>query len=83
MEHIAHHEPNSLLLGWLLLLLAMIIERLYRVRYLHRGEHSVRSAIDLVYSLWISLSCTPILRFQSSLRRRDLRPRRAVARTDL
>jgi hypothetical protein len=59
MEHIAHHEPNSLLLGWLLLLLAMIIERLYRVRYLHRGEHSVRSAIDLVYSLWISLSCTP------------------------
>jgi hypothetical protein len=61
MEHIAHHEPNSLLLDWLLLLLAMMIERLYRVRYLHRGEHPVRSAIDLVYSLWINLSRTPPL----------------------
>lgn len=56
MEHIAHHQPNSLLLGWLLLLLAMLIERLYRVRYLHRGDHAVRSAIDLVYCLWLNLS---------------------------
>jgi hypothetical protein len=59
MEHIAHHEPNSLLLNWLLLLLAMLIERLYRVRYLHRGDHAVRSAIDLVYCLWLNLGGTP------------------------
>jgi hypothetical protein len=59
MEHIAHHEPNSMLLNWLLLLLAMLIERLYRVRYLHRGDHAVRSAIDLVYCLWLSLGGAP------------------------
>jgi hypothetical protein len=59
MGHIAHHEPNSLLLGWLLLLLAMLIERLYRVRYLHRGDHALRSAIDLCFWLWINLGCTP------------------------
>jgi len=59
MEHIAHHEPDSLLLGWLLLLLAMLIERLYRVRYLHRGDHALRSAIDLCFRLWINLGCSP------------------------
>ena len=64
MEHIAHHEPNSLLLGWLLLLLAMLIERLYRLRYLHRGDHALRSAIDLCDWLWINLGRTP--RYDSS-----------------
>jgi hypothetical protein len=59
MEHIAHHEPNALLVSWLLLLLAMLIERLYRVRYLHRGDHTVRSAIDLVYCLWLNLGRAP------------------------
>lgn len=59
MQHIAHHEPNSLLLNWLLLLLAMLVERLYRVRYLHRGDHAVRSAIDLVYCLWLNLGGSP------------------------
>jgi len=59
LEHIAHHEPNSMLLNWLLLLLAMLIERLYRVRYLHRGDHAVRSAIDLVYCLWLNLGSAP------------------------
>ena len=28
MEHICHHQTNSLLLGWLILVLALIIERL-------------------------------------------------------
>lgn len=32
MEQICHHEPNSLLMVWLLTLLAMVIERLYRLR---------------------------------------------------
>ena len=38
-----------------LILLAMVIERLYRLRYLHRGDHGVRSAMDLVTYLWLSL----------------------------
>ena len=41
MEHICHHEPNSLVIVWLLIILAMLIERLYRLRYLHRGDHGV------------------------------------------
>ena len=33
MEHICHHQPNSILIVWLLIALAMVIERLYRLRY--------------------------------------------------
>jgi hypothetical protein len=55
MEHICHHEPNSILIVWLLILLAMVIERLYRLRYLHRGEHGIRSAADLWTFLWLTL----------------------------
>ena len=55
MEHICHHEPNSMLIVWLLTLLALVIERLYRLRLLHRGEHDVRSVMDLVTYLWLSL----------------------------
>jgi DDE family transposase len=55
MEHICHHEPNSILIVWLLILLAMVIERLYRLRYLHRGEHRIRSAADLYTVLWLTL----------------------------
>jgi hypothetical protein len=57
MEHICHHEPNSLLMWWLLILLALVMERLYRLRYLHRGDHPAPSAIDLVCDLWLSLCC--------------------------
>ncbi len=55
-EHICHHEPNSLLLGWLLTALALTIERLYRIRYLHRGKHVIHTAIALWQLLWLSLS---------------------------
>lgn len=55
MEHICHHEPNSILIVWLLIALAMVIERLYRLRYLHRGDHGVRSAMDLFKYLWLTL----------------------------
>jgi len=55
MEHICHHEPNSILIVWLLIILALVIERLYRLRYLHRGEHGVRSAMDLCDYLWLGL----------------------------
>lgn len=56
MEHICHHEPNSLLVQWLIMVLALSIERLYRLRYQHRGTHPVASAIEFVRLLWLSLS---------------------------
>ena len=59
MEHICHHEPNSILIVWLLILLAMVIERLYRLRFLHRGDHGIRSAMDLVTCLWLTLGTVP------------------------
>jgi hypothetical protein len=55
MEHICHHQGNSLLVSWLILLLALAIERLYRLRYLHRGTHPVRTAINLVRAFRLSL----------------------------
>lgn len=56
LEHICHHHPNSLLITWLLTSLALTIERLYRLRYLHRGVHRPRTAVELVHVLWLSLS---------------------------
>jgi hypothetical protein len=55
LERLCHHEPNSILIVWLLTLLALVIERLYRLRYLHRGEHGIRSPMDLVTHLWLTL----------------------------
>lgn len=59
MEHICHHETNSVLIVWLLILLTLTIERLFRVRYLHRGTHPVSSAEQLCLRLWLSLSRSP------------------------
>ena len=56
LGHICHHHPNSLLITWLLTSLALTIERLYRLRYLHRGRHPVRTAVEFVHVLWLSLS---------------------------
>jgi hypothetical protein len=55
-EHITHHHANSLLLCWLLLALALTIERLYRLRYLHRGDHQPHSAIELLRLLRLTLA---------------------------
>jgi len=55
-EHICHHEPHSLLVVWLLTCLALTVERLYRVRYLHRGTHPLLQAITLWQRLWLGLS---------------------------
>jgi hypothetical protein len=54
-EHICHHQCNSLLVVWLLTCLALTIERLYWVRYLHRGTHPLRTAIQLLLLLQWSL----------------------------
>jgi len=56
LEHICHHERHSLQAVWLLTCLALTLERLYRVRYLHRGTHPVREPITLWQLLWLSLS---------------------------
>lgn len=58
-EHICHHQRPSLLAVWLLTCLALTIERLYRVRYLHRGTHPVRTAIAFLLLLQLSLG-TPV-----------------------
>ena len=55
LEHITHHHPNSLLIGWLLTIFALTIERLYRLRYLHRGTHRPATAIAFVRALRLSL----------------------------
>lgn len=59
LEHICHHHTNSLLLGWLITLLALVIGRLYRIRFLHRGKREVASAAALVRLLWLALGTMP------------------------
>jgi hypothetical protein len=54
LEHIAHHDANAVLGGWLLTLLAMVVERLFR-RFLHRGQHPDLTPIGVLRSLWLSI----------------------------
>ena len=56
LEHICHHQQNSMLLVWLITFLALMVERLYRIRYLHRGTHRRPSADQLCRLLWLGLS---------------------------
>ena len=56
LEHIRHHHERNLLLVWLLTCLGLTLERLYRLRYLHRGSHPVRTAVDLFRLLQLGLS---------------------------
>jgi hypothetical protein len=55
LEHIHHHQPTSLVITWLLICLALVVERLYRLRFLHRGTRPPRPAIELVRVLWLAL----------------------------
>jgi len=59
MERLCHHHPNSLLIGWLLLFLALSLGRLWRLRHMRRGGRMPRTAIDLVRSLRLSLLDRP------------------------
>jgi len=54
LEHVSHHEANSITMRCLLIFLAITIERLYRLRHLHRGTHPVMTSIDL----WQALVCS-------------------------
>lgn len=55
MEHMCHHHANSLLISWLLIALALTIERLFRLRYLHRGTHPQMTPIELLRTLRLCL----------------------------
>jgi len=56
LEHLPHHHPNSLLIHWLLVSLALTIERLYRLRYLKRGTHRPYTPIEFLRLLRLSLA---------------------------
>jgi Transposase DDE domain len=58
LEHICDHHPRSLLIVWLLLCLALTLERLYRLRYLHRGPHHALTPIGLL-RLWLLALSSP------------------------
>lgn len=47
-EHTCRHTKQGVIAGWLISLLAITIERLFRVRFLRRGGRPVLSAIDLL-----------------------------------
>lgn len=55
MEHIRHHHANSLLFDWLLIALALTVERLFRIRFLHRGKNTPLSSQTFVTYLLLSL----------------------------
>jgi hypothetical protein len=59
-EHIPHHHANSLLLHWLLIFLTLCIERLYRLRYLHRGNHAPITPMELLRRLRLSIGRTAV-----------------------
>lgn len=54
-EHIPHHHENSLLVHCLSIFLALCIERLYRLRHLHRGTHPPPTAIALLRRLRLAI----------------------------
>ena len=56
MEHLRHHHANSVLVMWLLTIFALTIERLYRLRYLHRGRHRPATPIEFLRMLRLSLA---------------------------
>lgn len=55
LEHITHHHENSLLIHWLVICLALAVERLFRLRFLRRGAHPPMTPADLHLLLWTSL----------------------------
>ncbi len=54
-DHVPHHQANSLLIHWLVVALTLTLERLFRLRYLHRGTHPCLSAIELLRRFRLSL----------------------------
>jgi hypothetical protein len=61
LEHIPHHHANAVLVNVLLTCLALCLERLYRLRHLHRGNRRPYTAVQLCRLLWIGLGAPPPL----------------------
>lgn len=55
LEHIPRHHANALLVWWLMVTLALTVERLYRMRYLRRGVHQPHTSAKLVLLLWLAV----------------------------
>lgn len=55
LEHVCHHHQNSLLINWLITVLTLTLERLYRLRHLHRGKHPLLEPMALLRLLRLSL----------------------------
>ncbi len=55
LSHVPHHHANSLLIHWLLVVLTLTLERLFRLRYLHRGTHPPLAAMQLLRRFRLSL----------------------------
>lgn len=56
LAHTAHHHAGSVVIDTLLTCLAISLERLYRLRHLHRGTHPPYTAQALKRLFWISLA---------------------------
>lgn len=59
LTHTAHHHAGSVVVDTLLTCLAICLERLYRLRHLHRGTHPAYTAQELKRLFWISLGTPP------------------------
>lgn len=59
LTHIAHHHARSVVVDTLLACLALCLERLYRLRHLHRGTHPPYAAQELCRLFWLVLGTPP------------------------
>jgi hypothetical protein len=59
LAHVAHHDARSVVIDTLLTCLAICLERLYRLRHLHRGTHEAYAAQELCWLFWIALGAPP------------------------
>jgi hypothetical protein len=59
LEFVGHHHQNSFVMRWLIAILAIVIERLYRQRYLVRGCHGPMTPIAFLRLLRLALAPRP------------------------
>jgi hypothetical protein len=59
LSHIAHHHAGSVVVDTLLTCLALCLERLYRLRHLHRGTHPLYAPQELCRLFWLALGDPP------------------------
>jgi hypothetical protein len=59
LAHIPHHEAHCLVIFWLVLCLALTMERLFRLRFLRRGKHAPAAAVEFARTMWLALGRVP------------------------